>query len=74
MKCKRCHKELKNPKSVQNGYGPVCWSKMLAAHPVAVGKTSTEKSFVPIFEQLYKEKTKKNLTKIHRPHTGTVIL
>jgi len=47
---------------------------MLAAHPVAVGKTSTEKSFVPIFEQLYKEKTKKNLTKIHRPHTGTVIL
>lgn len=29
-KCKRCHREIKNPKSVQNGYGPVCWSKMHA--------------------------------------------
>ena len=47
MKCKRCHKELKNPKSVQNGYGPVCWSKMLAAHPVVVGETNNEISFVP---------------------------
>lgn len=59
MKCKRCHREIKNPKSVQNGYGPVCWSKMLAAHPVAVGKTSTEKSFVPIFiKQIKKNRTK----------------
>ncbi len=57
-KCKRCHKEIKNPKSVQNGYGPVCWSK-IAAHPVAVGKTSTEKSFVPIFiKQIKKNQTK----------------
>ena len=54
MKCKRCHREIKNPKSVQNGYGPVCWSK-IAAHPVAVGKTSTEKSFVPIFIKQIKE-------------------
>jgi len=28
MKCKICHREIKNPKSVQHGYGPVCWIKM----------------------------------------------
>ena len=27
-KCKRCHREIINPKSVQHGYGPVCWIKM----------------------------------------------
>lgn len=59
MNCKRCHREIKNPKSVQNGYGPVCWNKMLAAHPIAVGKTSTEKSFVPIiFKQIKENQTK----------------
>lgn len=40
MNCKRCHRKLRNSKSVKNGYGPVCWSKMLAAHPVVVGKTT----------------------------------
>ena len=44
MNCKRCHRELKNPKSVQTGYGPVCWSKMLAAHPVVVGEKEPDKS------------------------------
>jgi len=28
MKCRRCHKEIRNPKSVQHGYGPICWTKM----------------------------------------------
>ena len=28
MKCKRCHREIINPKSVQHGYGPICWIKM----------------------------------------------
>ncbi|MFH0904514.1 MAG: DUF6011 domain-containing protein [Methanobacteriota archaeon] len=28
MKCRRCHRKIKNPKSVQQGYGPVCRAKM----------------------------------------------
>jgi hypothetical protein len=31
MNCKRCHKKLKNPKSVQQGYGPTCLRKIQAA-------------------------------------------
>jgi len=27
-KCRRCHREIKNPKSVQQGYGPICWTKI----------------------------------------------
>ncbi len=26
-KCRRCHRTISNKKSVQHGFGPVCWSK-----------------------------------------------
>ena len=28
MSCNRCGKELTNPKSIERGYGPVCWKKI----------------------------------------------
>jgi hypothetical protein len=54
MNCKRCHKKLKNPKSVQQGYGPTCLRKIHATKMI-IGTTSTEKSVVPIFEKMRKE-------------------
>lgn len=30
MNCRKCHRQLKNPKSVQNGMGPVCYRKAMA--------------------------------------------
>jgi hypothetical protein len=54
MNCKRCHKELKNPKSMQQGYGPTCLRKIQAATGLNIGNTNTEKSFVPVFEKIRK--------------------
>jgi hypothetical protein len=54
MNCKRCHREIKNPKSVQQGYGPTCLRKIQAATRLKIGTTSTEKSVVPIFEKMRK--------------------
>ena len=31
MKCKRCGRELKNKKSIEIGYGEVCYKKHLIA-------------------------------------------
>lgn len=46
MNCKRCHRELKNPKSVQQGYGPACWIKMQKSEGTPthlfLGKTDTD--------------------------------
>ena len=25
MLCLRCHRALKDPQSILNGYGPICW-------------------------------------------------
>jgi hypothetical protein len=30
--CKRCHRELKNPKSVEIGLGPTCLKRVKAEH------------------------------------------
>lgn len=32
-RCKKCHRIIKNPKSVTNGYGPTCWKKVEATIP-----------------------------------------
>jgi hypothetical protein len=47
MNCKRCNREIKNPKSVQQGYGPTCWIKMqkgegTPTHHLLVGKTDAD--------------------------------
>ena len=42
MKCNRCHKEIKNPKSVQHGYGPICWVKVQKSHAEAEEKKRKE--------------------------------
>lgn len=31
MKCKRCHRKLKDPESIKLGYGPVCYEKEFGA-------------------------------------------
>jgi hypothetical protein len=28
VKCKRCHRVLKNPASITHGYGSTCWKKV----------------------------------------------
>lgn len=28
MRCRRCHRALSNPGSVQHGFGRICWSKL----------------------------------------------
>ncbi|HML33815.1 DUF6011 domain-containing protein [Sporomusa sphaeroides] len=33
MKCGRCRRTLKDPLSVQRGYGPVCWAESQAHSP-----------------------------------------
>ena len=30
VSCKRCGKRLTNPKSLERGYGPICWGKISA--------------------------------------------
>jgi len=39
--CKRCHRALKDPKSIERGRGPVCQRKYDAAIAEAVQRTST---------------------------------
>ncbi|WP_202395613.1 DUF6011 domain-containing protein [Virgibacillus halodenitrificans] len=31
MYCAKCNRKLKDKKSIDRGYGPVCWSKKLKA-------------------------------------------
>jgi hypothetical protein len=33
MKCKRCRRVLKDPLSIERGYGPVCWAESQALSP-----------------------------------------
>ena len=47
-KCKRCHRILKNPASVNHGYGPTCWKK----HQIAIDM-QIEKDLRKMNENVY---------------------
>lgn len=42
MRCNRCNKEIKNPGSIQHGYGTVCWAKIQKSHAEAEEKKRKE--------------------------------
>lgn len=47
--CKRCGRQLKNPESIELGYGPVCYKKMLLSKRgqrlVEIVENQVKKSF-----------------------------
>lgn len=40
MECSLCSRKLKDPKSIERGYGPVCWNKVSGIIKVRRSKTS----------------------------------
>lgn len=41
--CKRCHRELKDEKSKNLGYGPICYKKYLKVHKTYLFDMPTDK-------------------------------
>lgn len=58
MNCKRCNKEIKNPRSVKHGYGPVCWIKTQKGNGVE-SKRTTEKEHIELGDKKTKIRIKR---------------
>jgi len=54
VNCKRCHRELRNPQSIIDGYGPVCYVKEFGKKGPIIKRKEPEEEY-PNVEYLFED-------------------